>query len=382
MKLDMLEDKYWGGVKELLLFGYGKQGQKILKTLRKDFRIVGIVDNNVAKSGLNDGGIPILQFSEAKDLLKKYKIVVTAAEFHYKQIKKQLQDFGLVENRDFVMYQTFIMEWYYKYKSKVYILKTDVFVTSSCSLKCKNCVLFIPYWKNNISVDLEQLKEDAKNYFRCVDFVLDMNIVGGEAFLYKNLNELLCWYGENYRHQIGHLGIITNGTIIPKESTIAIMKKYGIVVSISDYSDTVGYKVQVDKLCETLQINEVEYIRNTDIQWFDFGFPQPKYCYTDDRIKAHMESCNTICHMLSDNTLWYCSNAWTAYKSGLYPNAYKENIGYVKLDEIDEHNPIEQKRILDCCSGNMGNGYVEFCRVCGGYGADNQNKVKTAEQLR
>lgn len=54
-------------------------------------------------------------------------------------------------------------------------------------MKCKKCTLFIPYWKNKESFKIEQLREDIDDYFRCVDYVLDMNIVGGEPFLYNKL---------------------------------------------------------------------------------------------------------------------------------------------------------------------------------------------------
>lgn len=379
MNLDILQDELWKDLKEIIIFGYGKQGKKVLKNLQKDFSVIVIVDNDVKKSGMNEDGISIVSFEQAAELLKKYKIIVTAAEFHYKQIKTQLQELGLIENRDFVMYQAFIMEWYYKYKQKIYMLKTDIIATSACSLKCKNCSLFIPYWKKNVSFSVEQLKSDADSYFKCVDFVLDMNIIGGEPFLYKDLDKILCYYGEHYRHKIGHFGIITNGTVTPKDSTIAVLKKYDIAVAISDYSEIVGYKEQADRLCEVLQNNEVEYSRNTEIQWYDFGFPYPRYCYQKEEIKAHMENCNTICHNLNENRIWYCANAWAAYKSGLYPTAI-EGGAYVDLDEIDENSLESRKRILDCCCGNM-EGYVNFCKVCGGYGADNNNKVITAEQL-
>lgn len=61
--------------------------------------------------GVSEDGIPILHFNEAKDILQKYKIIVTTAEYHYKEIKKQLEKFGLEENINFIMYhQSFIME--------------------------------------------------------------------------------------------------------------------------------------------------------------------------------------------------------------------------------------------------------------------------------
>ena len=379
MELNILRDDLWKDVKELLLFGYGKQGKKALETLKRDFKVIAIIDNDVSKTNVDFDGIPIIGFEEAVKLLQKYKVIVTTAEYYYREIKAQLRGIGLIENDDYVMYQSFIMEWYYKYKKKIYVPKTDITITSLCSLKCENCALFIPYWKNKISFETGQLKKDMDSFFRCVDFVLDMDIVGGEPFLYKELDELLTWCGRKYRNKIGYLGIITNGTIIPGDSTLDIIKEYNIGVSISDYSEFLGYEACVDDLCEKLQEKGIEFKRNTGIQWFDFGFPEKKYCFDEKSAKNHMESCNTICHCISDGRLYYCAVAWAAYKGGLYPYDPK---GYVELSEIDENSLEEKKQILDYCRGNIRGDYLEFCKVCGGFGIDNKNRVKTAVQIK
>lgn len=378
MKLDMLEDELWKDVEEIVLFGYGRLGRRILNTLQLDFTVVAIVENDIKKIGTKINGVPVLYFGDASEVLQQNKIIVTTAEYHYKEIKNQLIRIGLEEYKDFVMYQPFIMEWYYKYKEKIYVPKTDVTVTSLCSLNCEKCTMFVPYWKNKISFDIKQLKADADIYFRCVDFVLDMNFIGGEPFLYKELDELLSWYGERYRERIGHLGIITNGTIIPKESTLDIIKQYNISVSISDYSEAVKDRSRADELCKIFERKKIDYVRNAKIQWFDFGFPQKKYCYDGDAARIHMEHCNTICHCLSEGKLYYCNTAWAAYKAGLFP---EDSRGGIRLDEIDERDLTDRKRILDCCCGNVEGGFLDFCRVCGGYGDDNGNQVETAVQL-
>lgn len=381
MGRELIQDESWKNVEEVILFGYGKQGKKVLSTLQKDFKIIAIVDNDAKKTGGTIDTIPVLYFDDAVELLKKYKIIVTVAEYYYKEIVKQLKKINLIENKDFIMYKPFILEWYYKYKKKVYLLKVDVIVTSLCSLKCENCSLFIPYWKKKENFNIENLKDDADQLFRCVDFVLDIDIIGGEPFLYKDLNTLLLWYGKHYRHKIGHLGIITNGTVIPNRTTLDIIKEYNIIVSISDYSETVGYKERVDELCELLTRNQIKYIRNTDIQWFDFGFPRQKYCYEGEAVKKHMECCNTICNCLNEGHIYYCTTAWAAYKGGIYPEAFKNGIGYVNLNEVNENSLADKKNILDCCSGNIKGEFINFCKVCGGYGNDNGNKIKTAIQL-
>lgn len=381
MRMDILKEDLWRDVKEIILFGYGKQGRKVLNSLQKDFKIVAIVENDIKKVGKTVNGIPIIHFEEAVELLKKYRVIVTVAEYYYKEIAEQLRKICLIENRDFIMYKQFIQEWYYKFKQKLYILKIDVVVTSLCSLKCKNCSLFLPYWKKKESFDINQLKIDADKLFEHIDYVLDIDIIGGEPFLYKDLDKILLWYGEHYRNRIGHLGIITNGTIVPDKKILDIIKKNNIVVSISDYSNVVNYKSRVDEFCRILEENDIEYMRNTKIQWFDFGFPEHKYSYEGESARLHMQCCNTICNCLNNGRIYYCTTAWAAYKGGLYPDAYKNGIGYVNLDKMDKNSTADRKYILDCCNGKIDDGVIDFCRVCGGYGNDNGNEIETAIQL-
>lgn len=376
--IDKLYNQEWESVSDIILFGYGRQGKRLYKALKKDFKIVAIVENDISKQGRKtEDGISILSFNDAMLLLKQHKIIVTTAEYHYKQIQLQLKEIGLVEYKDFVMYQQFVSEWYYKFKKKVYILKTDIMVTPACSLNCENCSQFVPYWRDKTPFRLNELKQDLDLYFSAVDYVMDMNIVGGEPFLYNELDEYISYLGKNYRAQIGYLGIITNGTIIPKNETFELMKKYDIGVSISDYSKEVNYKNKIDMLCKKIEENNISYVRNENIQWFDFGFPHNTYDYKDEECAKHMRNCNTICHCLNDGKVFYCGTAWAAQKAGIFP---KDKKNCVDLREIDNKKMEDKKNIIECCLGNVDDGYIEFCKVCGGYGNDNDNRVVTAKQ--
>ena len=42
---------------------------------------------------------------------------------------------------------------------------------------------------------------------------------------------------------------------------------------------------------------------------------------------------------------------------------------------------IERKEILEMIMANIEGGCLEFCKVCGGFGIDNNNRVETAKQM-
>lgn len=379
-KLNNLEDKYWKDLKEIVIFGFGRQGKKMYTTLNRDFDIVAIVDNSPAKQGKKVGDKTILSFGQAQEYLHRYKIIVTTSQYYYQAIREQLNSVGLTENVDYVMYQQFVTEWYYKYRNKINVLKTDISLTTFCTLNCENCMQFLPYWKEGRKKEnlLEEIKENVDIYFQCVDYLLDLDIVGGEPFLYRNLKEFIIFIGEKYRDRIGYIGFITNGMIVPDVEILELLSKYSMDVSISDYSEDIEYRHQIELLCKKLEEYHISYMRNKHIDWFDFGFPKDLYHYEGEEAVKHMQWCNSIEHILDDKKLFYCGLEWSAQKGGLYPIEEK---AYVDLEKIKE-GTIDRKAILEMIMANIEGGCMEFCKVCGGFGIDNNNRVETAKQMK
>ena len=378
-KLNNLEDKYWKKLDKIVIFGFGRQGKKRYSTLKRDFDIAAIVDNSLEKQGRQIDEHIILSFDQAVSFLQQYKIIVTTSQYYYQAIRGQLSSIGLNEYVDYIMYQQFVTEWYYKYRNKVNVLKTDISLTTLCTLNCENCMQFLPYWKDGRRKEnpLEEIKENVDIYFACVDYLLDLDVVGGEPFLYRNLNEFIRYIGENYRNRIGYIGFITNGMIVPEEETLELLSKYSMDVSISDYSEDIEYKHQIEKLCEKLEQYDISYMRNKQIDWFDFGFPKDLYHYEGEAAVQHMQCCNSIEHILDDKKLFYCGLEWSAQKGGLYPIEEK---AYVDLVDIKEGR-VDRKDILEMILANIEGGCMEFCKVCGGFGIDNNNRVATAKQM-
>ena len=379
-KLNNLDDIQWRKLGKIVVFGFGRQGKKMYPTLNRDFDIVAIVDNSSKKQGKQVDGHTILSFDQAVSFLRKYKIIVTTSQYYYQTIRGQLQAIGLVENIDFVMYQQFVTEWYYKFRDQINVLKTDISLTTLCTLNCENCMQFLPYWKEGRRKEnsLEKIKEDVDTYFKCVDYLLDLDVVGGEPFLYRNLKDFIIYIGENYRERIGYVGFITNGMIVPRDDIFELLRKYSMDVSISDYSEDIEYKHKIDLLCEKLEEYKISYMRNKHIDWFDFGFPKDLYHYEGEDAVRHMQCCNSIEHILDDKKLFYCGLEWSAQKGGLYP---VEEKAYVDLEKI-EKGEVKRKSILEMIMANIEGGCMEFCKVCGGLGIDNNNRVETAKQLK
>ena len=232
----MLKGNEWKDISEIICFGYGRLGKKCISNLKKYFKVKMIIENDINKCD----DVNIVHYERWNAELDN-KVIVTTSSVAYSSIKEQLQNKGFQEGKDFVLYQDFITEWFAKYHHKLYIDKTDILVTSFCNFNCKSCMNFIPHWKEKKHIPLSKLKESLEDYFRCVDFVSAFDIIGGEPFLYPELEELLMYISKNYSSKIGYLGIITNGSIMPNEELIKVLKACNVGISISDYSKEVDY---------------------------------------------------------------------------------------------------------------------------------------------
>lgn len=376
-RLNQLKGNDWEDLHSIIMFGYGRLARKIYNGLKRDFEIVVIIDNSEDKQGMEVDNIKIISFDEAKLLLKKYKIIIAVQECNYVVIKKQLEEIGLVENIHFVSNQKFIAEWYYRFRNKTIVMRTDITVTSRCTLRCENCISQAPYWKHKFDFPLLEIEESLKSYFGIVDYVMDMDIGGGEPFLYKELKKLLKLIKEGYGNKIGYLGIITNGTIIPDIEIIKLLQQYDISISISDYSEELDYKDRVDKLCSLLDRYNIRYMRNKHIEWFEFGLTKGIYHYEGEAAYHHMQLCNSVCHILNDKKLYYCSVDYGAQRGGLIA---KDSKGYIDLADGEDYAE-KRRKLLELVAGYIEGGCPEACKICGGFGVDNQKRVPTARQL-
>lgn len=53
----------------------------------------------------------------------------------------------------------------------------------------------------------------------------------------------------------------------------------------------------------------------------------------------------------------------------------------MELGQLDPANAADQRKLSQFSSGNFEKGYLELCRYCGGFGADNQCYVPAGVQM-
>lgn len=377
--IDKSLSESWYDLDTVIVYGMGVVASRFVDKIIQDFQVPYIIDNK--KYGTSYNNIPIVAYEEIKEkvLKKEYKIVVTTAGATYSGIQQTLEKDGLAEGEDFCHIEQFAVEWYRMNRKQTNIIEVHTAVTTRCTLNCKNCNMFMPYypqdrWKN---YTFNEMKEDIDLMLKYVDYIFWYIFLGGEPFLNKELKNIIAYIGEKYSDKVGHMGITTNGTIIPDDETLVQIKKYKVRISISDYTKTVFYEEKMVKFINKLDEWGIWYIKNQMSDWKDFGFPREPFQWGEDEASSHMRSCSPLFHGVNDKKLYYCHVIWSAEKAGLYVNPEQD---YIKLTELDCNKESDKERVSEYCRGKCKDGFLRFCMLCGGCGADNKKIIPVGIQ--
>ena len=228
----------------------------------------------------------------------------------------------------------------------------SVFLTQKCTLRCVNCSDLMPYYKRPESFPAEKVLFCLKRYLSAVDSVHFLLLCGGETFLYPELDKILEFcIGEN---KIKHIGIVTNGTLIPDDKVCGLLANPRIRVRISNY------RCVREKRKKTLQYLTNHGILIEDLKgqkWYDVG---DFACRGRDvRQMEHIFSQCLMnnCFEINRNKVIYCARQ-RGGELGLTPQIPKQD--YVSL-KIKNKGRL-RKELLHMYEKK----YLQTCNYCDG----------------
>ena len=375
MKKELLIlDDTWINLNDVAIYGFGKIAQGMIDLFIDMFHVEYIIDNGKKEKEYRN--IPIISFDIYKRNNSGKKIIVLTGKKAFYLIKKELVSEGYVEYKDFCDIDTFYEDWFGNYMNKVCIGRVIFSVTTFCTLNCKKCNMLTPYNKNKRNYDLQMLENDVDALFSSLDYVSNLVLVGGEPFLYPQLEELVIYIGKEYQSEIGNFQIITNGMLIPSAHFLNIIKENNVEIRISDYTQAIDYSKKKEELCCILKEKKIRYILFEQNEWLDFGFPEEDLCMgnTRDEIRRHMIECQPMCPLVHDKKMYYCSSSWAAQEAGLYTLEQGDWIN------LEENTISKRKNLLDFYLGKSEKGYISFCKKCRGF-AGNDHVICPGEQF-
>lgn len=367
----------WNGIEEIAIYGFGRVAQRNIRKLSFDFRINIIIDSSesVRKEALKNG-IEVLTLQEANPFLNNKKIVVTTSSYAYDSIKNDLQKRGLQEYKDFCRLEVFMLEWYWKNRKEVCLSQVLSSITTRCTFNCRFCSNLMPYFKQQYEYTEDDIYEDLLFLFKRVDYLASYYIIGGEPLLNRNLPDILTKVSENFTNQIGYIQVITNGSIVPDNRLIEVLKRYDIKLRISDYTKMIPYKKKFEEVIKVCQKNDIEYSISDYQVWMSLGFPVEDVSIKGS-YKMHMLNCSQGCHSVNDKKFYFCSTLWDAEKTGLYTLKERDCLD---LKQTSKDSVLDKLDFLKYCLGDS-EGHIGLCEKCRGFGKDNDCLVNVAEQM-
>lgn len=362
------------------LFGAGQIGVLFASLVKEIsvFKLMGFIDNNIQKQGTSVEGLSCISFKEYVEKYRNQPIIIAVSSNSATQIKKQLNESNLVKGVDYYDDYDKLMALVLLYeKNKLYIPVTQICVTERCTLKCIKCAHACNLVENGTKdLEIGYVKKTADDFFRLVDYCRDFELIGGEPFLYQELDEAIEYIAGLYRDRINKFYITTNGSILPKDITLEKCKKYNVTVNISNYSRSVKwlgekYKLLTEKLKEK---NTSYVLGKEENEWTDYGFGEVNRKADPVILEGVFDKCKTICHESRGSRFYYCVMARAVSEN------MKLNIGdedYLDLTALDGD---EGKKIfMEYSLGYSDKGYLDMCNYCRG-NERNQFVIPAAKQ--
>lgn len=239
-------------------------------------------------------------------------------------------------------------------------------VTTKCTLNCKHCNTFIPYFSEKThckAVTFEQFKKDIDTLLKAVDYIDYFGFVGGEPLIAKDLPKMIKYALS--KRKIHHVFLATNCTILPSKELLKVMKNKKFGVQLSDYSDVKNIKnnltVKYKEFKKLLSDNKIQFTHpHEDTNRLGFQSMPELYPDTQDneKLQKTFNSCwGRYCNMLCDGILTQCSlSVYITRNLELSPQIKNE------LVNIRETKPA--KKLAEEIISFYARPFSAFCHYC------------------
>lgn len=377
MKEEILER--FGLEPRFFVFGAGKIGRHVASILKDYDCFEGFLDNNPNIQNGNN----IISITEYLDRGDDIPIIVSASGKYEKEIESQLNSLGKKANIDYFNYDYFlsrifpimsIANW-----NKCFVRVAQISLTERCTLRCKYCAHGCSAISTSVpDMSFETVKESLDYFFHTVDYIGELVLIGGEPFLYSNIEKIIDYISEGYSCYINRLSITTNGTIIPNDVVLDCISKNNVYIHISNYSTTIpNLNKQYEKLLGELSRFKIDYsLGAQDLNWMDYGFGH--YCRnaTKEELIEVFDACKTPCREIRGNRYYYCVMARSVSENMGFNNSKDDYLDLKNLSEDDRKDIFVEFEL-----GYSDKGYLDMCNYCRGAEAKDF-PIPVAEQLR
>jgi organic radical activating enzyme len=214
------------------------------------------------------------------------------------------------------------------------------------------------YYKSPADIETDCILHSIDRLFQFDDYIVDLNLLGGEPLLNRDLPKILDKLGE-YRTKINTLNITTNGTLLPKRELIDALIRNNAMVTVSDYG---ALSSKREQLLEILAENGIAVKDLAGQMWSSPHTFCQNLARKQHEIAQTFQTCAAQCMQVMGGKLSYC--VFQAHAENLrgIPKA-----DYESLDLFDEHLTGEMLRGFCYPSSPL-----RACRYCTGMTYDGE----------
>lgn len=235
---------------------------------------------------------------------------------------------------------------------EINLLRTVLCVTQRCTLKCKLCLAFIPYYKNPVDIKPEEAEAVLKEYFDLIHSVNVFTVTGGEPLMHRDLAsilELVYRYLPQIRKSVD---FVTNSTLDIPEHILEIFERNRshTRIVLSDYGSSLSTKIKQieEKLKERNISYRISNFHGNDLYfdgWIDFTDHSKKIFSLEERDKHSQECIHSTgkYFLINEGELHSCSRSYWRMREGFIPRNEKE---YVPLLDTRMSKELKQEILL------------------------------------
>ena len=257
---------------------------------------------------------------------------------------------------------------------KINLLSTSLMITEYCSLNCKLCLAYVPYYREKKSLTLDEAKIIFRNYFEMIDSVEKFSITGGEPLVNSQLKDIIKELLIYEKQITKEIIIITNGTIALSEEILEILKSnIKIKVIVNNYGVISTNAFLNKELLIKNNINHIFYTEENRYGWIDCRDHSLKHFTDEDKDKqaSHCAFWVGKKYVINRGKMYTCTRSAYRIQEKLIPFSEYDYIDLLKDDKLLRKEKLNYLVNLKSSVS---------CAYCEGL-TEKTPKYKAAEQL-
>lgn len=254
--------------------------------------------------------------------------------------------------------QEFLQEEFENFFGKdIFMLpQLQVLVTTRCSLRCKNCNAYIPYFGNagrcsHRELSPEDFQRDMERLASAVTGIRRFILIGGEPLMHPKLARLIDIAVAS--PLVSVVEIITNGTLVPHQDVLDVVERHRerVYFHISNYAanGALAPRLKHEALFAAFRERGIKYQMAEAPVWHK---EVPFTGRLDDAAaRAMFASCwIKRCVQIFDGRMAVCPKASSGYELGMIENAPGETVDLRSEGDLRQQLvAFYQRDFFDAC---------------------------------